>query len=179
MVSKKVARKKVDHFEVVPKKIYVKNFGPVAEADIELKPLTVLMGPNNTGKTYISTLLLIAENVIDLFQYYYDVLLPDIRKSKEVVRVIMGEKEIEISGDKVDVSDFIKQGLDKILAELYSVTNLGELVKRDADSGVVNIQFKQLMDIGDSHFDVKIVVTKDGNMQVDLQIPPFRPLWVE
>jgi hypothetical protein len=175
MVSKKVARKKVDHFEVVPKKFYVKNFGPVAEANIELKPLTVLMGPNNTGKTYISTLLLIAENVIDLFQYYYDVLLPDIRKSKEVVRVIMGEKEIEISGDKVDVSDFIKQGLDKILAELYSVTNLGELVKRDADSGVVNIQFKQLMDIGDSHFDVKIVVTKDGNMQVDLQIPPFRP----
>jgi hypothetical protein len=31
------------------------------------------------------------------------------------------------------------------------------------------------MDIGDSHFDVKIVVTKEGNMQVDLQIPPFRP----
>jgi predicted ATPase len=65
MVSKKVTRKKVDHFEVVPTRIYVKDFGPVAEADIELKPLTVLMGPNNTGKTYISTLLLIADKIID------------------------------------------------------------------------------------------------------------------
>jgi predicted ATP-binding protein involved in virulence len=61
MVSKKELRKRVDEFEVVPTRIYVKDFGPVAEADIELKPLTVLMGPNNTGKTYISTLLLIAD----------------------------------------------------------------------------------------------------------------------
>jgi predicted ATPase len=60
MVSKKELRKRVDKFEVVPTRINVKDFGPVAEADIELKPLTVFMGPNNTGKTYISTLLLIA-----------------------------------------------------------------------------------------------------------------------
>jgi predicted ATPase len=127
----------------------------VAKADIELKPLTVLMGPNNTGKTYISTLLLIADNIIDSL-YFYPTLLQIIR-------------------DKPNVSDFVIQNLEESFVRLYSASNLGELVKRDADSGVVNIQFKQLMDIGDSHIDVKIVVTKDGNMQVDLQIPPFRP----
>jgi predicted ATPase len=155
MVSKKELRKRVDKFGVVPTRIYVKDFGPVAEADIELKPLTVLMGPNNTGKTYISTLLLIADNIIDSVKLYPT--LPEIIK------------------DKPNVSDFDIQILEKSFARLYSVSNLGELVKRDADSGVVNIQFKQLKDAGGIHFDVKIVITKDGNMQVDLQIPPFRP----
>jgi predicted ATPase len=155
MVRKKEARRKVAKFEVVPTRIYVKDFGPVAKADIELKPLTVLMGPNNTGKTYISTLLLIADNIIKSLYFYH--FLP------KIIR------------DTPNASDFVKQNLEEGFVRLYSASNLGELVKRDADSGVVNIQFKQLMDIGDSHFDVKIVVTKDGNMQVDLQIPPFRP----
>jgi predicted ATPase len=154
MVDNKVARKKVAH--LVPKKIYVKNFGPVTEADIELKPLTVLMGPNNTGKTYISTLLLIAHRIIELLDFYY--VLP---------KSIRG---------KINVMDFVKQRLEESFARLYSVSNPGELVKRDVDSGVVNIQFKKLKYAGDSHFDVKIVVTKDGNIQVNLMMPSFRNL---
>jgi predicted ATPase len=154
MVSKKELRKRVDKFGVVPTRIYVKDFGPVAEADIELKPLTVLMGPNNTGKTYISTLLLIADNIIKSLYFYHF---------------------LQIIRDTLNASDFVKQNLGEGFVRLYSASNLGELVKRDADSGVVNIQFKQLKDAGGIHFDVKIVITKDGNMQVDLQIPPFRP----
>ena len=30
--------------------IAVENFGPIAEADIDLRPLTVFVGPSNTGK---------------------------------------------------------------------------------------------------------------------------------
>ena len=37
--------------------IVVKNFGPIAEANIDLRPLTVLVGPSNTGKTYFATLV--------------------------------------------------------------------------------------------------------------------------
>ena len=37
--------------------IEVKNFGPIAEAKIDLRPLTVFVGPSNTGKTYLCTLL--------------------------------------------------------------------------------------------------------------------------
>ena len=37
--------------------ISVKNFGPIAEAIINLRPLTVFVGPSNTGKTYFSTLI--------------------------------------------------------------------------------------------------------------------------
>ena len=35
--------------------IGVRNFGPIAEATIDLRPLTVFIGPSNTGKTYFST----------------------------------------------------------------------------------------------------------------------------
>ena len=37
--------------------ITVKNFGPIAEANIDLRPLTVFVGPSNTGKTYFATLV--------------------------------------------------------------------------------------------------------------------------
>ena len=36
--------------------IEARNFGPIAEAKLNLKPLTVLIGPSNTGKTYMATL---------------------------------------------------------------------------------------------------------------------------
>ena len=34
--------------------IAVRDFGPIAHAEIELKPLTVLIGANNTGKSYLA-----------------------------------------------------------------------------------------------------------------------------
>ena len=35
----------------------VRNFGPIAEADIELRPMSVFVGPSNTGKSYLATLI--------------------------------------------------------------------------------------------------------------------------
>ncbi len=34
--------------------INFKDFGPVKNAEIEVHPLTVFVGPNNTGKTYVA-----------------------------------------------------------------------------------------------------------------------------
>ena len=38
-------------------KLSVKNLGPVKSADISLKPLTILLGPNNCGKSHIAKLI--------------------------------------------------------------------------------------------------------------------------
>ena len=35
----------------------VTNFGPIAKAEIALRPLTVFVGPSNTGKSYLATLI--------------------------------------------------------------------------------------------------------------------------
>ena len=37
--------------------IEVKNFGPIERAMIDLRPLTVFVGPSNTGKSYLATLI--------------------------------------------------------------------------------------------------------------------------
>ncbi len=35
----------------------VENFGPIRKAEIELKPLTILVGQNNTGKSYLALMV--------------------------------------------------------------------------------------------------------------------------
>lgn len=35
----------------------VSDFGPIAQAKIDLRPLTVFIGPSNTGKSYLATLI--------------------------------------------------------------------------------------------------------------------------
>ena len=38
-------------------RLKVKDFGPITAADLTLLPLTVLVGPSNTGKSYLATLV--------------------------------------------------------------------------------------------------------------------------
>ena len=35
-------------------RISVKNFGPIAEGSVDLKPLTIFIGPSNTGKSFLA-----------------------------------------------------------------------------------------------------------------------------
>ncbi len=47
--------------------ISVRNFGPIAEADLDLRPLTVFVGPSNTGKTYLSVLIYALQRIFEDF----------------------------------------------------------------------------------------------------------------
>jgi len=40
-------------------KLTVKNFGPIKSAKVDVKPLTVFVGPSNTGKSYLAMLIYI------------------------------------------------------------------------------------------------------------------------
>ena len=40
-----------------PLRLSVSNFGPIAKAEIDLRPLTVFVGPSNTGKSYLAILI--------------------------------------------------------------------------------------------------------------------------
>ena len=50
--------------------ISVRNFGPIAEADLDLRPLTVFVGPSNTGKTYLSVLTYALHRVFEGFSEF-------------------------------------------------------------------------------------------------------------
>ena len=38
-------------------RLAVKNLGPIGEANVDLRPLTVFVGPSNTGKSYLAVLI--------------------------------------------------------------------------------------------------------------------------
>ncbi len=46
-----------DRFEQGSLEVEVSNFGPIVEAKIDLRPLTVFVGPSNTGKSYLAKLI--------------------------------------------------------------------------------------------------------------------------
>ena len=46
-----------DRFDQGSLEFEVSNFGPIVEAKIELRPLTVFVGPSNTGKSYLAILI--------------------------------------------------------------------------------------------------------------------------
>ena len=61
-------------------RLSVRDFGPIVEADVDFRPLTVFVGPSNTGKTYLATLAyalhqtlqerdIIPDQLQDLHQY--------------------------------------------------------------------------------------------------------------
>ena len=45
----------------------LRNFGPIKEASLDVRPLTILLGRNNTGKTYFTTLLYALHNMFGGF----------------------------------------------------------------------------------------------------------------
>ncbi len=48
---------KVDTAESLGLRLSVSNFGPIAKGVVDLRPLTVFVGPSNSGKTYFATLV--------------------------------------------------------------------------------------------------------------------------
>ena len=50
-------------------RLQVGNFGPIVEADIELRPLTLFVGPGNSGKSYLATLLYALQRLPNLYGF--------------------------------------------------------------------------------------------------------------
>jgi predicted ATPase len=44
--------------------LLIKNFGPIGEAEIDFRKLTVFIGPNNAGKSYVATLFYALSNAL-------------------------------------------------------------------------------------------------------------------
>ena len=51
--------------------LYVKNFAKIKEAEIELAPFTLFIGDNNSGKSYLASLIWYIQNP-DFFKYFDD-----------------------------------------------------------------------------------------------------------
>lgn len=51
-------------------RISVKDFGPIASGTVDLRPLTVFVGPSNTGKTYLAILIYALHRILNGFRRF-------------------------------------------------------------------------------------------------------------
>ena len=107
--------------------ISVKNFGPIAEGSVDLKPLTIFVGPSNTGKSYMATAVYAVMRGAPLTENW--------------VR-LANDKTYEMSEELLSsLSNWAKQDLGSYLRTTLRVSNLSEILQqwvRTATSGHLN-----------------------------------------
>jgi len=127
-----------------PQKIHVWNFGPIREADIKLAPLTVIMGQNNTGKTFLSSLMTLSD----------------------ILSVGISIRLREESEEKSVGDEFIRK-LQRItineLKKTYTIANVRELVGRIDDETRISFIFG-IDEIKDLRIDIRF--NKDDDLEI-------------
>lgn len=101
-------------------KVKFKNLGAVKEASIDLtKKLTVLCGPNNTGKTYVSYAIYGIIEGLNNHSYLEDSLF-----SKENMAALIREKKVSINLDvaKIYKYDFLIEDFKNNLNSLFGIS---------------------------------------------------------
>jgi predicted ATPase len=139
-----------------PTRISVKDFGPIREADVHLGKVTVLMGPNNTGKTYFTLLMPVIEQLAREWRF----------------------AQAFISPPKYTLEDFIQYHLakafDGVACRLYSVNRLEELIRRGSEKAELRFELRPEVEIGDA-LELEIQIKKTGAINPRFQ--GFRELF--
>lgn len=99
--------------------ISARNFGPIASGRVELKPFTVFVGPNNSGKSFLSTLIYSATLTNRRESPYYPGVVPRFfpRMTAEVLNALSAEIAANLRSQQVwDVRrwNLSKQGRDYV-----------------------------------------------------------------
>ena len=126
-------------------KLYLNNFGPFEEAEVELKPLTVFIGRNSTGKSMLSYLLWALSSAEPLPEWVEAGWEPVAEMTERVFRRI---EEGRIEGEDLEelvkafvkvLMDAVKHGLEERFKYVFGV-ELRELVRIGRDKAVIEVQ---------------------------------------
>ena len=120
----------------------VKDFGPIYSAEVELRPLTVFVGPSNTGKSYLAILIYAMykffnnhkreDHAVDFFRS--PSLLDEMEISdKDITPLIDGADEIvsQVKGDSpIPLPDEIASLIRPVFSNFLPADNLaGEIMR--------------------------------------------------
>lgn len=159
--SRGVRRREAGKRKKIELSIEAKDFGPISGGRITLKPLTIFIGPNNSGKSYAAML------IHSIFESYTPSVLPkavppffrsgflDIPEahkflSKELSTLTAQINSLEV-GEELEIpNSILKKVTKKIFVELYE-KRLGEEIIRSYASPL-----SELTRIGKKSFALKI-----------------------
>ena len=126
-------------------RISAENFGPIANGSIDLRPLTVFVGPSNTGKTYLAPLIYALHRILPDFSLlpvmynHLHHLLQDLGDTKASTgeayswEVELQElvKELETKGRRFMFADLPEPVRDRWQVVLKNNELLGEQLKTE------------------------------------------------
>jgi len=123
-------------------KFTVINIGPIKEANLEVSDKTVIVGPNNSGKTFLATAFYSLVNMpITPFNY------PLIE-----LNLSPGENEYEIKFKKDELEKFVTYALTS-----YFGVPINKIITARENKGVIE------------NDNIKIVLKKDGKVEVEIK----------
>ena len=121
-------------------RLMVRDFGPLAKGEVELRPLTVFVGPSNTGKTYLAILMYALHRVsggfprLPLFPFPYGSFrFPFVRGRRALVR---GRRVLEAG--RPESREVLQRVLDKLSTEgrPFKLSDLPESLREAVESNV-------------------------------------------
>jgi predicted ATPase len=140
----------------------IENFGPIKQMDIKLKPLTVIIGRNCSGKSYFASLL-----------YAYSTL--GRREREEGVPelfMLMSPKDFErlLKNVRSDASE--KEIVEKIVeAELEIYKGYLEKSLKTQLENIFGVEINDLIRLGASDATIKFLPSPDSLIEVTLKKP--------
>jgi predicted ATPase len=138
-------------------KIEVKDFGPITKGKITLKPLTIFIGPNNSGKSYITMLI---HSIYKVFPLVITEGRPFFLKRRFYPKAdtffkdafdLRKELENLKSGEELEIPQFIIEKITNIISKkIYEDKLSAEVVRAYA------CPLEDLIQIGKKSFKLKI-----------------------
>ena len=143
-------------------RIKVANFGPIADAAVDLRPLTVFVGPSNTGKTYLAILIYALHKVLEGFprfpsvtNHLYDVAKKMQLSNADTAEIISGtnvkkqplffsdlpETAQRIVQSLLQDPDFLATNLKKELERCFDLEDATDLIGSSAKPGKMDVSF--------------------------------------
>ena len=173
--------------------ITVENFGPIAKANIDLRPLTVFVGPSNTGKTYFATLVYALHGAFNglfhssLFSPFQDgvmetlsVLLTGLTTPKGEIQEILNklsmmDRSFKLSdfseeirqklGISIKDTGFFREELQDELKNCFDLNSVSELMRL---TGEHRNEIKVLLRIGERNQEYLNVIMEVSESKVNL-----------
>ena len=153
--------------------IAVKNFGPITKANIDLRPLTVFVGPSNTGKTYFATLVYALQGVSPSISGPWAPFPPGFEKVLGILVAFLrllvlkkkqlSEEEVQDVMEKLGNSDKIFRFSDLSI----EMRNLLRTIINDSEifRGILRSELKNYFDV-DSILDLRRLIEEQPNEMV-------------
>ena len=174
----------------------VANFGPIVEAKINLRPLTVFVGPSNTGKSYLAILIYALHRFFSGFRGYRMFRDGEVRqlpqKTIDVIDEWVQEVQQTFGNKKVEwhvvlpdlVVDEIRslfndQGgqLSNEVGRCFGIDKTSALVRKGYSNGTC-IVFRSRYPHDSTPFEYELMVgTQEAEFRIT--IPEKAPIWID